>query len=177
VFDWRAALRRADEILGDNPAKDWVDRPENIRSILLFRAALPSELCLAANRLATGSLQRAPWKLGRIKAELWSHLSVQAPQWTSYRHLWPLDKSCVDHRPQVLSVRFSSRSDDVGSNPGKAAIDMLCQRRLLSRRTDRYTEHRLGLITDDRRSVVEQLHWSEFQPRKWPSFALIEVRV
>lgn len=172
-FSRAEAIELAERILAAPPARDFIQRPALLPHVV-FRAVVPAELCLEANKLATGVMQRCYWKLGKLKAELWSELSSQSIPWLKYRPWWPLD---LDHRPQVIAVKFSSHSNDAGSNPGKAAIDMLTVRKLLNAKEQRYTEHRLGIIRDDRRSEAEQISWWEPLPRKYHAFLLLEVRV
>jgi hypothetical protein len=169
-FDWRAALLRADTILSEPPRKAHVKRPTDLLDHVVFRAALPSELCMTANRLATGTMQKCPWRIGEIKDDLWGKLDPQALHWLRYRRHWPF-VPVGGVRPQVLAIKFSGRAPDVGSNPAKAAIDML------QKATSIGQKHRMGIILSDSPERVEQLHWWEQQPMKYPAFLLIEVRV
>lgn len=173
-FDFRAALARAQEILSAPPTVIGVDRPGHLLQRVVFRAALPANLCLEANKTARRIF--APWMHAEVSKELWKHLDGQALLWTHYRWAWPVDVG-LDHRPQVIAIKFSHQPNDAGSNPAKKAIDMLTKRKLLDSDHQRYSKHRLGIITDDRRAVVEQLQWWESQPREFPAFVLIEVRI
>jgi hypothetical protein len=172
-FDWHVALQQADRILSAPPVKAHTERPTIILQTRVFRAAIPSGLCLAVNEVA--GLRRAPkghFVLAGILDRLWAELSKQAIPWLKYRAHWPLELS--PPRPQVLAVKFSSRAPDVGANFGKMGIDMLQCRKHNGKKSD---EHRMGLIVDDRPECVQQLHWHEFLPRKYPAFVLIEVRI
>jgi hypothetical protein len=174
-FDFHAAIVRAQQILSAPPTKPGIDRPERLLSRVVFRAALPANLCLEANKTSLRLMARAPWLHSKLGNALWAELEKQSASWLKYRWAWPVDIG-LEYRPQVLSIKFSSHANDAGSNPGKKAIDMLTKRKLLDQEHQRYTKHRMGLISDDRRAVVEQLHWWEFQPRQFPAFVLIEVR-
>lgn len=175
-FDFHAAIVRAQEILSAPPTKPGIDRPGHLLSRVVFRAALPANLCLEANKTSLRVLTKCPWLHSKLGNALWAELQKQATPWLKYRWAWPFDIG-LDHRPQVIAVKFSSHANDAGSNPAKKAIDMLTKRKMLDSDHQRYTKHRMGLISDDRRAVVEQLHWWEFQPRQFPAFVLIEVRV
>lgn len=167
-FEYDAALARADRILSVPPARAFIERPERLPT-LVFRAAVEARLCLEANKLATGRIQRNRWILAGIKNELWQSLSTQALPWTRYRHYWPFTP--VDGvRPQVIATKFSARSPDVGANPAKAAIDMLQVRNAQSK-------HRMGIIQHDAPRWVQQIHYWEFQPAAEQAFVMIEVRV
>jgi len=172
-FDWHVALQQADRILSAPPVKAHTERPRELLQTRVFRAAIPSGLCLAVNEVA--GLRRAPkgkFVLAGILDKLWSELDKQALPWTRYRYAWPL--RLEPPRPQVLAVKFSSRAPDVGANFGKMAIDMLQCRKGNGKKSD---EHRMGIIVDDRPECVQQLHWHEFLERKYPAFVLIEVRI
>jgi len=172
-FDWHVALQQADRILSAPPVKVYTERPAVLLPRRVFRAAIPSGLCLAVNEVA--GLRRAPkgsYVLAGILDKLWAQMYEQALPWTRYRAHWPLNLS--PPRPQVLAVKFSARAPDVGANFGKMAIDMLQCRKNNGKASD---EHRMGLIIDDRPECVQQLHWPEFLERKYPAFVLIEVRI
>jgi len=173
-FDWRASLELAERILGTPPDKDFIKRPELLPTVV-FRAAFPVALCREANATSRRAFASSKWTHAGIKKKLWTRMKAQATPWLKYRWAWPLNlEGC---RPQVIAVKFSSHPNDEGSNPGKAAIDMLTCRKLLDGKTGRYTKHRMGLLLDDRRSVVDQYHWWEFLPKAHLAFVLIEVRV
>lgn len=162
---------RADSILSDPPARAFIERPQRLPT-LVFRAAIEARLCLETNKLATGRMQRNSWMIGKIKTELWEHLSRQAARWLVYRQHWPF--VAVDGvRPQVIATKFSARPPDVGANPAKAAIDML-QR---ATRVRPGNPHRMGIILRDSPDCVQQIHGWEFQPQREQAFVLIEVRV
>ncbi len=168
-FDYHAALTRADSILSAPPARAFIERPQRLPT-LVFRAAIEARLCLEMNKLATGRMQRNPWLLSSIKAELWGHLNQQSAPWLAYRRYWPFD--VVDGvRPQVIATKFSARSPDVGANPAKAAIDMLQK----ATRIDQ--KRRIGIIRRDSPDCVQQIHYWEFQRQCEQAFVLIEVRV
>lgn len=168
-FDWHAALTRADAILSAPPARAFIERPARLPT-LVFRAAIEARLCLEANKLATGRMQRNSWRLAEIKRDLWTQLSIQAYAWLKYREYWPFEP--IDGvRPQVIATKFSARPPDVGANPAKAAIDMLQIQSPLR------TERRIGIIRRDAPNSVQQVHGWEFQPMAFPAFVLLEVRV
>lgn len=172
-FDWHVALQQADSILACPPAKAHTARPGHLLARRVFRAAIPTKLCLSANE--RDGLARNPkgrHVLAGILGRLWGELSKQSIPWLRYRCYWPLEMH--PPRPQVLAVKFSPRAPDVGANVGKMAIDMLQCRKGNGKKSD---EHRIGLIVDDRPACVEQLHWWEFLPQKHPAFVLIEVRI
>lgn len=174
-FDHHAALQQADAILAAPPAKSHTRRPQRLQT-LVFRAAIPSELCLAANESA--GLTRAKkgrFVLANIHERLWVELSKQATPWLKYRWAWPLELR--GGLPQVIACKFSHRAPDVGANVAKAAIDMLTMRKLLNRKKQRYSERRMGLIKDDRPEVCDQYHYWEFLPRAHHAFVLLEVRI
>ena len=165
-FDYHEALCRADAVLSDPPAKGATHRPELLPT-RVFRAALPSELCLAMNRWKRTSR----FSESALKENIWSFLEPQALRWRQkLGHLWPFDEMFED-RPQVIAIKFSSHAPDVGANFGKMAIDML------TRPTLKRPHHRIGIIVDDRPTRVDQLHWWEFIPQKYAAFVIIEVRV
>jgi len=172
-FDWHKALQQADRILAAPPARSFIQRPTLLGNVI-FRAALPSGVCVAANAASRRAYVMNPWAISAIKSKLWTQMETQSIPWLRYRWAWPVEGS---PRPQVVAVKFSSQAPDVGSNPGKAAIDMLTCHRLLDRKKQRYTEHRLGIIRDDRPACVEQIHRWEFLPKAEAAFLLLEVRV
>ena len=168
-FDYHAALTRADSILSVPPARAFIERPRRLPT-LVFRVAIEASLCLEANKLATGRMQRNPWILGAIKDEIWFALGQQSVRWLRYRCYWPFVE--LDGvRPQVIATKFSARPPDVGANPAKAAIDML------QKATREDQKHRLGVILRDSPDCVQQFHGWEFQHQCEQPFVLIEVRV
>jgi hypothetical protein len=175
-FDYHEALQQADRILARPPAKAFIKRPELLPT-RVFRAAIPSELCLAVNEKE--GLRRIPRRKGigvlvGIEQRLWSQLELQSAQWIRHRWRWPFQVDEPDGgepRPQVIAIKFSSHAPDVGANFGKMAIDML------RKPTPTRGKHRMGLIIDDRPACVEQLHWWEFLPTKCHAFIVIEVRI
>lgn len=102
-------------------------------------------------------------------------MDEQAKPWLRYRWAWPLQLE--GRRPQVVAVKFSSHPNDEGSNPAKAAIDMLTCHKWINKSELKRTKHRIGIIADDRRSSVDQHHWWEHLPRDQRAFVLIEVRI
>ena len=169
VFNSACAFEIADEILSQPPARSYITRPVK-RGEVVFRAVLPSELCLTANKLATRGMQGASWRLAEIKKKLWALLKTQAIPFAANRNKWPLKpEKASTSRPQVIATKFSYRSPDVGSNPAKAAIDML------QRVTNVGQKNRMGLIWSDAPKYVEQIHHWEFCPHEFPAFVLIEV--
>lgn len=173
-FDWHVALQQADRILAAPPVKEHSDRPLGLLQSPVFRAAIPTKLCLSANeRDGLRRTQKGRFVIAGILDKLWAEMSKQATPWLKYRHSWPL--SLTPPRPQVLAVKFSPRAPDAGANVGKMAIDMLQCRQGNGKASD---EHRMGLIVDDRPEQVQQLHWWEFMSAKvCPAFVLIEVRI
>lgn len=172
-FSAPLAIRLADTILAKPPSRDFIRRPE-LAPHIIFRAALPAELCKEANATSRRAYAGANWAFASTKNRIWELLEGQSIAWRQRGIPWPVE---LDHgRPQVIAIKFSSHPNDEGSNPAKAAIDMLTCRKLLDKKRSKYTAHRLGIIKDDRRSEVDQYHWWEFLPRKYAAFVLIEVR-
>lgn len=174
-FDFHVALQQAERILAAPPAREFIRRPTLLPHIV-FRAAVPAELCLEANKnVSMGFKPKAKFIQAGISQKLWKHLEGQALLWARYRFAWPLDLD--GRRPQVVAIKFSSRAPDVGSNPAKKLIDMLTCDKWINRAEGNLTKYRLGLIRDDRPECVEQVHGWEFLPAKHTAFILLEVRV
>jgi hypothetical protein len=175
TFQYHQALALADLIRRQPPARSYIVRP-TLLPIVVFRVALDSKLCLAANVTARRAFASNSWMHADVKGKLWDAINQQLAPWLTYRHLWPF-KPHAGVRPQVIATKFSARAPDVGSNPAKAAIDMLSEPRWIDRSKLKRSKHRIGIIRDDRPEEVEQLHCWEYQPQRFPAFLIVEIRV
>jgi len=171
------ALCLADEVLSRPPAKPFIRRPELLPT-RVFRAALPSELCLASNAWARSNR----FADGAIKDKLWSWIEPQAFVWRGkLGYLWPFRHDEMWQRPQVIAIKFSARGrPDSGANFAKMPIDMLTQAK---RRKNKFgvpvlQKHRLGIIVDDNETHAEQVPpWWEPISASAHSFVVLEIRV
>lgn len=168
-FDYHRAIFLAQQILAAPPVKSFSDRPA-LREQVLFRLALPAEYCLEANKsMRKAHMKHIGYLREKNRKELWAAIQEQKDDCSKWRNSWPLDT--VFARPQLIAVKFSSRPNDAGSNPAKRAIDMI------AKPNKRDVAERLGVISSDARSVVQQQHWWEYLPPNERAFVLIEVRV
>jgi hypothetical protein len=173
-FDHSAALKQAEAIRLAPPARAYIRRPELLTTVV-FQVAIPSHLCIKANRMMRRAFAKEIWTHAANAKALWDHLKKHATPWLKYKPYWPIET--VSGRPQVVATEFSSNASDVGSNPAKKAIDMLTVRRWINRAEGTYTKHRIGIIRDDSRKCVEQIHHWEFMEKEHPAFILLEVRI
>jgi hypothetical protein len=149
-FDYRDALRRADEILAFPPAKPHIERVEPVGK-LVKRFALPLDLLPTTN----GTRGRPGWALAKIKKQIWQEL------WNQNSH--QIREYPLAGRPLVRCIRFSSVEADALSDWPKMAIDKLC-----------CGHERLGYLKDDRPSDIKLVAWWEPGPRG-DGFAVIEI--
>jgi hypothetical protein len=162
-FSVRVSRELARSILHNPPEKPATRRPPDFRAGVMLEFYLPASICLEANK--TIRPQYAKWMHSKNKHELLSFIAPQALK-ESLNVAVPLDRYYRSVR--LNAIKFSARAPDYGANFAKKAID------LLTCNTKRTTD-RLGLITDDNPSIVDQQHWWEFLPAKYTAFVLIEL--
>jgi hypothetical protein len=155
-FSTAEALELADDVLSRPPAKPHIVRPV-LRGERVFRFALPLELCKTTNL----TRQTHIWEAARRKRAAWERIQVQ---W--FQAGCP--KGPLPGRPQVICLRLSTREPDTYSDWAKVAVDMLCPPRGTAR-------HGLGLLEDDRPSLVEVVQYWEPGPRSGGA-CIVEVR-
>lgn len=148
---WVADRRnRASVILAAPPAKRHIVRTEPV-GFLVASFVLPLELCLPLNRFA--ELQGYARK--RVKD---AALLLMLSQRSFERARQPLPG-----RPHVRAVRFSSVEVDRDSGWAKVPVDRLVA-----------AHGGLGLIVDDRPSLLDLACWWEPAPPK-AGFVLVEL--
>jgi hypothetical protein len=128
------AKNRAEQTLSLPPAKSHIVRSEP-RGMLAARFALPLSVCPTLNAFA----EMESWRRGRLKEECLLLMRTQ------YR-----ERARVIARPYVRAVRFSSTEPDRDSGWPKVPVD-----RLTSKHAG------LGLIEDDKPSVLDLRYWHE----------------
>jgi len=159
---WRyAALQSADRILAAPPASPYTERHPP-RGQLVLRFVLPLELAKPAN----STRHAAGWQMAKHREDV---LAMVKTQWLQ-RSPRLLDHMPLPGRPLARCIRFSSVEPDATAAWWKTCIDvLLCPRMRGGRRIAG-----IGLLADDRPSMLETRAWHEKVPRG-QGFALVEV--
>lgn len=172
-----AFLAMADATLSSPPRWPWVERHagkgERVLRFALPLALVPTEDC--------GRRNAAPWKYARARTSVLATMAGQLVAQATARGL--RIGCCADGRairptwwrpltgrPMVRAIRFSSVAPDAGSGWQKVAIDCL----LLPRVHAGKRTAALGVLIDDRPSLLEVREWCEYAPRG-AGGALVEV--
>jgi hypothetical protein len=176
-----AFLAQADAILAAPPARPWIERHPG-RGRLGLRFALPLAMVQTED---CGRRRAQAWQLTRARSAVLATMASQmcdqlrgpdgriatqlrsCPNGRGVLPVWPAP---LTGRPQVRCVRFSAVAPDHSSGWQKTALDCLLQPRThAGRRTAA-----LGVLADDRPSLLEVRDWWEAAP-KGQGGALIEV--
>jgi len=176
VFDWRAAVARAEFALAMPPAREWIRRHAPV-GLVIARFALPSDLARPQNAMRRARVwervenRRAILELLRLQLA-WQYGSIPVREVYAAGCTLALP---LESRAQIRAIRFSAAESDQYADSAKTAIDCLLPSRTISRKTGPARVDGLGLIRDDRGSVCDVAQWWE-PARRGEGFLYLEVR-